>query len=241
MLFYKKFLSYKQHIVLQLKLITKQLLKQTLQYNKLLHIFVVNILFLYFKLVYYTSTWTFIWPQALDKDKINQLNGSLFAMWHNRLVFGMHILKEINNVHALVSSHHDGMIISDILKKMNFSVIFGSTNRNSIQALKEIISKICSGNNVVITPDGPRGPIYKVNSSIARLAKKFHKPLIPISCSSDRHYTIPRSWDKMIIPKPFSKITVRFGNPLHLNNSIQKNNILLEQALAALSIDQNRQ
>jgi len=208
--------------------------KKFLKNSDLIHNLSVNLLFLYLKAAYYTSKWEFIWPQNLDKEKINQLDGALFALWHNRLAFGMYIFREINEVYALASPHTDGKLITDIIKKMQFGVIEGSTNRNPTGALKEIISKINSGKNVVITPDGPRGPIYKVNSSITRLAKKFNKPLIPLSCAADKYYEL-KSWDRMIIPKLFSKITVCFGSPLNLQENEEANDTLLEQTLNQLA------
>lgn len=208
--------------------------KNFLKNSDLIHNLSVNILFLYLKTAYYTSKWEFIWPEDLDKEKLNQLDGALFALWHNRLAFGMHIFRKIDNVYALASPHTDGRLITDVIRKMKFGVIEGSTNRNPTGALKEIISKISSGNNVVITPDGPRGPVYKINSSIARIAKKFDKPLIPLSCTANRYYEL-KSWDKMIIPKFFSKMTVRFGKPIDLKENEKANNALLEQTLTQLS------
>ena len=212
----------------------KKSFKRFLKNSNLIHNLSVNILFLYLKAAYYTGKWKFIWPQNLDRKKINQLDGALFALWHNRLAFGMYIFQEIDKVYALASPHTDGKLITDIIRKMRFGVIEGSTNRNPTGALKEIISKINSGKNVVITPDGPRGPVYKINSNITRIAKKFDKPLIPLSCTADKYYVL-KSWDKMIIPKLFSNITVGFGAPLNLTGSEEANNILLEQTLIQLS------
>lgn len=208
--------------------------KRFLKNSNLIHNLAVNILFLYLKFAYSTSKWEFVWSEDLSKKKIDQLDGALFALWHNRLAFGMHIFREIDKVYALASPHTDGKLITDIIKKMRFGVIEGSTNRNPTGALKEIISKINSGKNVVITPDGPRGPVYKISSSITRIAKKFDKPLIPLSCTANKYYEL-KSWDKMIIPKLFSKITVRFGSPLDLTENEETNNILLQQTLTQLS------
>lgn len=212
----------------------KKSFKRFLKNSNLIHNLSVNILFLYLKAAYYTGKWKFIWPQNLDRKKINQLDGALFALWHNRLAFGMYIFQEIDKVYALASPHTDGKLITDVIRKMRFGVIEGSTNRNPTGALKEIISKINSGKNVVITPDGPRGPVYKINSNITRVAKKFDKPLIPLSCTADKYYVL-KSWDKMIIPKLFSNITVRFGTPLNLTGNEEADNILLEQTLIQLS------
>ena len=153
----------------------KRQFKKLLKNGAITHKILVNLLFLYLKLAYLTSKWTFEWPQGWDKEKINQLDGALFALWHNRLAYGMYIFQKIDNVHALASPHTDGKIITDIIRKMKYAVIEGSTNRNPTGALKEIIKKINAGGKVVITPDGPRGPVYKINSSITKIAKKENK------------------------------------------------------------------
>lgn len=205
-------------------------LKKLLKNSDLAHKILVNMLFLYLKIAYYTSKWEFIWPDGWDKKQLKNLDGALFVFWHNRLAFGMHIFQGIDNTYALASPHTDGRIITDIIRKMGFGVIEGSTNRNPAGALKNIIAKINSGNNVVITPDGPRGPVYEVNSAVCKIAKKFDKPLIPLSCRTNRYYEL-NSWDKMIIPKFFSKIRVYFGEPLDLTDNDETNDKLLESTL----------
>ncbi len=212
----------------------KNRFKKFLKNSDLIHNLLVNILFLYLKIAYYTCKWEFTWPNDWDKEKINKLDGALFALWHNRLAFGMHIFQEIDNVYALASPHTDGKLITDVIKKMKFGVIEGSTNRNPTGALKEIINKINSGNNIVITPDGPRGPVYKINSSITKVAKKFDKPLIPLSCNANKYYEL-KSWDKMIIPKFFATVTVNFGAPIQLSADEHADNKLLETTLTQLS------
>ena len=113
------------------------------------------------------------------------------------------------------------------LQVVNVNSISVSLKKNS----KEIINKINSGNNVIITPDGPRGPIYKINSNITRIAKKFDKPLIPIACTTNKYYEL-KTWDRMMIPKLFSKVTVYFGEPIILTEDTEENDLLLEQALS---------
>jgi lysophospholipid acyltransferase (LPLAT)-like uncharacterized protein len=212
----------------------KKRFKVFLKNSSLVHNLVVNIIFLYLKIVYLTNKWEYVWPRGWDEDRINNLDGALFAIWHNRLTFCMHIFRKINNAFGLASPHTDGKLITDIIRKMNFGVIEGSTNRNATGSLKEIISKIKSGDKVVITPDGPRGPVYKINSSITRLANKYDKPLIPISCTASKYYEL-KSWDKMIIPKFFGTITVYIGSPLKLSGDETSDNALLEQSLIQLS------
>lgn len=212
----------------------KRKIKKILKTSSLIQSISTNILYLYLKLAYLTNRWEFVWKDGWDIERINKLDGALFALWHNRLAFSLHIFQNIDNVYALVSPHADGKLIANMVRKMKFSVIEGSTNRNPTRALKEIINKINSKNNVVITPDGPRGPVYKINSSITKVAKKFDKPLIPLSCSANKYYEL-KSWDKMIIPKLFGTITVHMGEPLYLCGDEAKDNKLLEQTLIQLS------
>lgn len=212
----------------------KKKIKGIIRNNTIIESLLVYTIYLYLRITYFTSKWEFVWPQDLNQNKINQLNGVLFALWHNRLAFGMYIFQNINNVYALASPHADGKIITKIIKKMNFSVISGSTNRNPTRALKQIISKINLGNNIVVTPDGPRGPVYRINSSVTRLAKRLNKPLIPVSCTADKYYQL-KSWDKMIIPKFFAKITVRFGKPIKFKDDDRLNDLLLADTLTQLS------
>lgn len=193
----------------------------------------VNVIFGYLKFVYFTSKWYFIWPNEISEKEINKEQGLLLAIWHNRLAFAMYMYKNLQNVYGLASPHSDGQLIITLIKKMNYKVIAGSTNRNAIAAVKEIIKLINQGNKVVITPDGPRGPIYKINSNITRIANKYRKKIIPTSCIGSKYFTL-NSWDKMIIPKPFGKIIVVIGTPLQLCNNEDIDNKLLETTLIDL-------
>jgi lysophospholipid acyltransferase (LPLAT)-like uncharacterized protein len=192
-----------------------------------------GIIFLYLKLVYCTSRWNFIWPQGVSEQELDQEQGLLIALWHNRLAYSMYICKNYSNVYGLASPHSDGQLIINIIKKMNYKVIEGSTNKNATNAVRQIIQVLVKGNKVVITPDGPRGPIYKINSNITRIADKYNKKIIPFSCASSRYFSL-NSWDAMQIPKPFSKIIVTIGKPLEISGHEEVDNKLLENTLLSL-------
>lgn len=212
----------------------KQYFKHFLKNSPLIHKLSVHILFLYLKLVYITNRWNFVWPEGMNEVKLNNENGVLLAIWHNRMAFGMYICKNYDNVCALASPHTDGKLITDVIRQMKFNVIEGSTNRNPTEALRCIIKQITAGNKVVITPDGPRGPVYKINSNITRLGYKYNKAIIPISCMATRYFEL-KSWDKMMIPRNFGEIIVTIGKPLELSGSEEKDNALLETKLMELT------
>ena len=216
----------------------KKYLKYFVKNSVIIHKIFVNVITLYLKLVYTTSKWHFFFHDNLSTETINNQKGVLFAMWHNRLAFGMHIYKDYNDVYALASSHTDGKLITNISKKMGYDVIMGSSNKNSTIALKSIIRNISSGSKVIITPDGPRGPVYKVGGNITQIAYKYKKPLIPVSCISNRYFKL-RSWDKMIIPKIFGTIIVTIGTPITLSGNKEKDDELLKETLMRLSDEAN--
>lgn len=214
----------------------KKYLKQFLKQSRFIHWLIVQIIYIYLKFVYLTSKWQFVWTDDTLKQRLNTLDGVLFALWHNRLAFGMHIFKKYDNVSALASSHTDGKIITNVIKAMRYKVIEGSTNRNPTKAVRSIINLLELGNKIVITPDGPRGPVHKINSSITKIAYKYNKPLIPISCMATKYFTL-NSWDKMMIPKPFGKIIVTIGNSIILSGNTNIDDNLLENELLNLSYE----
>ena len=212
----------------------KKYFKHFLKNSNLVHKLSAGILFLYLKLAYLTSIWEIIYPEEMDRWQMNAHDGALFAMWHNRLAFSMHIFMRYDKVSGLASPHTDGKLLTDIIKYMGYNVIEGSTNRNPTGALRSIIAAINSGEKVTITPDGPRGPVYKVNSAITKLGYKYNKPVIPLSIAATKYFQL-KSWDRMMIPKLFGKITVIFGSPLTLSGNEVKDNELLEKTLMFLS------
>ncbi|MDG1436344.1 MAG: lysophospholipid acyltransferase family protein [Rickettsiaceae bacterium] len=212
----------------------KRIGKYLFKNNVLLHKLVTNIVFVYLKLVYATNKWTFLWPEQLSEEKINSKDGVLFAVWHNRLAFSIYMCRNYDGMYGLASPHRDGKIIIDIVKKMGYKIIEGSTNRKPVEALRSIIKQLKDGNKVLITPDGPRGPVYKVNSSMVRIGKKYNKDIIPISCAATKYFQL-KTWDNMIIPKMFGRITVTIGAPLELSGNEVEDNKFLEKTLMELS------
>jgi lysophospholipid acyltransferase (LPLAT)-like uncharacterized protein len=215
--------------------VIKRFLKPFFKKNKLWFSLLTFVIYFYLKVVYLTSKWQFIWPKDDNGDEINNFKGSMFAMWHNRLAFGPGIFfRNTSDTAALISPHSDGKFISQVVKLFGFDVIEGSSNKNPVSALKKIIQKLSQDDNVVITPDGPRGPIYQINSSITNIARKYNYPLYPVTCSCTRYFLL-KTWDKLIIPLPFSKIIVMIGERMIITEDSLKNDKCLEQALNQLT------
>ena len=194
----------------------KKVIKHYLKNSDLIFNLVAGIIFIYLKFAYFTSKWHFIMPKDFDEQKLDNENGLFFAIWHNRLAYGK--------------------IIGKLVLMMNHKIIQGSTNKNSNSAVKEIIKQITNGGKIVVSPDGPRGPVYKNGSVITKIASKYNKKVIPVSCYASRYFELA-SWDKMMLPKPFSKIIVIIGKPLELTGNDENDKLLLEKKLNSLTTE----
>ena len=190
----------------------------------------VSILFLYIKFCYLTIRWKFIWPEGYSKNELLKEKGVLFAIWHCELAYAIKIFGCYRPVKALVSPHGDGRILGKLIQFFGFDTINGSTNKEATSALRAIIADLKSGTNIVITPDGPRGPAKQINSSMAKLAYKYNYKLIATSCVPENCFRL-NSWDKMMVPKPFSKVRVKFSTPITLSGNTEKDDALLAEKL----------
>ena len=137
----------------------------------------------------------------------------IFAFWHSRILMVSYLYKGWG-VAALVSSSKDGEIMAQILKRQGQETIRGSTSRHGVQALARLIKvlkeEIRPG---AVVPDGPRGPRFKVQPGVITLAQKTGYPIVPLSYSAER-IKIFASWDRFMLPYPFTKGSVIYGTPI---------------------------
>jgi lysophospholipid acyltransferase (LPLAT)-like uncharacterized protein len=182
-------------------------LKQNFKNEGFIFKVVLWMLFWYLKFAYRTSRWNITFSENYSKEDFIKEKGVIFAMWHNALAFSFPIFAN-QYADALVSPHIDGRIIASIVKKFGFGVINGSSNKNSTSALRSVIEKLKNNDNIFITPDGPRGPAFNINSNITEISKKYASKLISINCMPSRAIKL-NTWDQMLIPVPFSTIRIK--------------------------------
>jgi len=123
----------------------------------------------------------------------------------------------------MVSKSFDGEWIAGIIKRLGYRVFRGSASRDGARALLEIIrgGKVC---DLALTVDGSRGPAEKVKAGAIFLASNSGLPLVPISCVSPRSWRL-KSWDRFIIPKPFSRVEIVMGKHIVVPPNITKDDI----------------
>ena len=138
------------------------------------------------------------------------------AVWHNRLLILPLVLRRFlpnRRGVALISASRDGAWIAELVEKVGFDVVRGSSSRQGVTAILQMADVLASGRDVVIAPDGPRGPVYQLGPGIIFLAQKSGVPVLPIHMEYSSYWRV-KSWDRFILPRPFSKVRVIFG-PLH--------------------------
>lgn len=173
----------------------------------------INLATLILKIYSKTLRLSFIGLENLDFEK-----PSVFIFWHNRQIFMPLALKvckkKLNSKKLfcmLISQHRDGRIAASIVKKLGVDSISGSSTRGGGKALLALSNVIKHGSHVGITPDGPRGPIYKLKPGAVKLASMTGTPIYPVCISASSFWSFEKSWDKMQLPKPFSKIICKIG------------------------------
>lgn len=135
---------------------------------------------------------------------------TLFVLWHSRL-FGVariiSVMRPHRSLHVLVSASRDGAWLTAFFERFGLSVVRGSSSRGGREAVQSLIRVLKSGLDAGMTPDGPRGPaeIFKAGALVVARRAKVRVVLLGINYSS---YWRVNSWDKLIIPKPFSCVTV---------------------------------
>lgn len=143
----------------------------------------------------------------------------ILAFWHSRIV-AISYLYQGWGAAILVSSSEDGEIMAQILQRQGHETIRGSTSRHGVRAMTKLIKTL---NETIrpggVVPDGPRGPRFRVQPGVITLAQKTGCPVVPISYSAKR-IKIFASWDRFILPYPFTEGRLIYGRPISMPSKL---------------------
>lgn len=141
-----------------------------------------------------------------------------FAVWHNRLLLLPSIFRRYlstRHAAALISASRDGDLLAAFVERYGYGTIRGSTSRRGASALLRLAEVFAEGTNIVITPDGPRGPVYQLGQGVIFLAQKCNAEVVPASMEFSSSWRL-KNWDRFFIPRPFSTVRIIFGVPLRI-------------------------
>jgi lysophospholipid acyltransferase (LPLAT)-like uncharacterized protein len=135
----------------------------------------------------------------------------VFVFWHNRLFFTSRLLRLFRRdrpVVGLVSASRDGAVFAKFVSFLGVRTVRGSSSRFGREAVHQLIHQLQSGFDVVVTPDGPRGPMYDMKPGALLAARRASAPIVLVGIECRRCWTM-RSWDRFKIPWPFARMIVR--------------------------------
>jgi lysophospholipid acyltransferase (LPLAT)-like uncharacterized protein len=147
----------------------------------------------------------------------------IFALWHNRIftvppVWWRTGGKQRKAV-VLTSASHDGDVVAHAMAVFGLGSVRGSSSRRGVTALLSLKRALLEGLDVCVTPDGPRGPRYQFQPGVIKLAESSGSPIMPIHIRFSAAWRI-KSWDRFVIPKPFSRVKVIFAAAIPLSRGM---------------------
>jgi lysophospholipid acyltransferase (LPLAT)-like uncharacterized protein len=154
----------------------------------------------------------------------------VLLVWHGRIFLVPYYFRK-KNIMPLVSPSADGEIAAQIMARWGYRILRGSGSHTMVGAWKQMIKELREGGEVIIVPDGPRGPnrIHKLGG--LKLAKETGAHCVPFTFSTDRK-KILRSWDHFLMFKPFSRVVVIFGDPFTIAADISEEELERERLRA---------
>lgn len=135
----------------------------------------------------------------------------IFAFWHGTML-PLVWLHRGEGVPVVISEHRDGEIIARIVEKFGFGTIRGSSSRGAARALIAIVRELERGGEVAVTPDGPRGPARRFASGALVAAQRVGVPIVGVAVVASSAWQLD-SWDRFMIPKPFSRVQIAYTAP----------------------------
>ncbi|MBI3854577.1 MAG: lysophospholipid acyltransferase family protein [Planctomycetes bacterium] len=149
------------------------------------------------------------------KDRIIDGDGGFVGVvWHKDFLFALDFFRR-RKIVVMVSRSKDGELVARALHRLGYRTVRGSSSAGGREALGELTDLVRSGWGSAIIADGPRGPAKQAKIGCVLAGRNSGAPLIPWGCHAEPNLSL-RNWDRTMIPKPFARITVAFGDPIRV-------------------------
>lgn len=137
----------------------------------------------------------------------------VYASWHQRFFPGITFFATRKPIAIMISQSRDGEMIARVVDILGWRSVRGSSSKGGIRALKELRSLTQKGFRVGHIVDGPQGPFGVIKPGLLTIAQFAGAPIVPVIASAQRRWTF-NSWDRFMVPKPFSRVIIRFAPPI---------------------------
>lgn len=160
----------------------------------------------------------------------------IYTFWHDRIFLGTYFWRD-RNIGIMTSQSFDGEYIARFVRRFGHLPVRGSSSSGGSRALVEMIKSMRTNRHpMAFTVDGPRGPRYEVKLGPVILAKKTGNPIMPFVIEAERFWSL-KSWDRMQIPKPFTRARVFIGEPIYVDADAAEAAIEEKLAMLQRSLD----
>ncbi|HEY6765638.1 MAG TPA: lysophospholipid acyltransferase family protein [Candidatus Sulfotelmatobacter sp.] len=161
------------------------------------------------------------------------------SFWHACIIPATYMCRNLG-VRVMSSNSYDGEYMGRIIRKFGFVAVKGSSSRNAVRALLGLRRALDDGWTVAFSIDGPRGPRYKVKPGPVALARSSGVPLTMFHMAVEKAWVL-NTWDRLIIPKPFSRVLVRFGRLIEVPRAASDEEIDRYQSELQAALDRTRE
>lgn len=149
------------------------------------------------------------------RDHLRRAGKGIVPLWHQRILLVIGYASRFREFApaVMISRSRDGELIADVVRRLNFRPVRGSSSRGGREALAAMVAELSVHPLAVHAVDGPQGPRGRIKAGVIRMAQLSGAPIIPVYISVNRAWIL-RSWDRFLIPKPFSTVWVRWDLPI---------------------------
>jgi len=173
--------------------------------------------------LYYIIRLYFLLVRIRVRDEdwlVDHLDGggrAIIAVWHQRIFLFMSYAKRLGvfSPSVMISQSRDGEMIARIMSRLNIRSVRGSSSRNGRKALAAMVADMAHYPLAGHVVDGPQGPGGVVKEGLITMAQLSGAAIFPLYASVNRAWAL-KSWDRFLIPKPFSRILIRWDRPLYI-------------------------
>ncbi|MEA3419957.1 MAG: lysophospholipid acyltransferase family protein [Campylobacterota bacterium] len=160
------------------------------------------LIYLLMRFLWFTSRKEFHYLTPVEHEHVTSV------CWHSELLMSPQMYRKVRphqSASAIASRHKDGELVTRILSYLSIKPLRGSSRRGASRVLLQALRMQREGEEILLTPDGPKGPRYHLNDGILSLAMKSGLPVLIINYQAKKYWQL-KSWDRFVIPKPFTKI-----------------------------------
>ena len=141
----------------------------------------------------------------------------IYLLWHSRFLIVPYAWQKLTRGQrkavVLTSASKDGDMVARSMAAFGLGAVRGSSSRRGVAALVGLKRALQEGNDICLTPDGPKGPRYQLQPGVLALAQATGAPVVPVHIRFHSAWRL-RTWDRFVIPKPFSRVEVTFAEPI---------------------------